>query len=144
MQTACMVYSLVTSLCGSWSAENIIEFYCEEVWGSMKRGIRGCTRLLLVAVLGLGLGAGTAYGQDAGSKALFGSRCEMCHGSDGHGTDMGKSLKVKDLTSKEVQSQTDAQLIHVISEGQNNMPPFKGSLKKEEIDGLVRYLRTLK
>jgi mono/diheme cytochrome c family protein len=57
---------------------------------------------------------------------------------------MGKSLKVVDLTSKEVQSQSDADLIHVISEGKNNMPPFKGSLNKDEITNVVRYLRTLK
>jgi mono/diheme cytochrome c family protein len=68
----------------------------------------------------------------------------MCHGADGHGSEMGKSLKVKDLTSQEVQSQTDAQLSHVISEGKNNMPPFKGSLSKDEIANVVRYVRTLK
>jgi mono/diheme cytochrome c family protein len=116
----------------------------------MRRELRVFTRLLLVAVgLGLSFCTGTAVGQDQGgasdaSKALFSSRCAMCHGADGHGSEMGKSLKVKDLTSKEVQSQSDAQLSHVIAEGQNNMPPFKGSLKKEEITDLVRYLRTLK
>lgn len=116
----------------------------------MKRELRGMSRLLLVAVgLGLGLSTQNALSQDHGSssaasKDLFDSRCAMCHGADGHGSEMGKSLKVKDLTSKEVQSQSDAQLIHVVSDGQNNMPPFKSSLKKEEISDLVRYLRTLK
>lgn len=115
----------------------------------MKREFRGMSRLLLIAIgLGLGLSTQSALSQDqgssSGSKDLFNSRCAMCHGTDGHGSEMGKSLKVKDLTSKEVQSESDAQLIHVISEGQNNMPPFKSSLKKEEISGLVRYLRTLK
>ena len=116
----------------------------------MRKEFRGCTRLLLVTVgLGLGLCANTALGQDHGSasadsKALFSSRCAMCHGADGHGSEMGKSLKVVDLTSKEVQSQSDADLIHVISEGKNNMPPFKGSLNKDEITNVVRYLRTLK
>jgi cytochrome c6 len=116
----------------------------------MKSEFRGMSRLLLVAVgLGLGLSTNNAFSQDQGnssasSKDLFNSRCAMCHGADGHGSEMGKSLKVKDLTSKEVQSQSDDQLIHVITDGQNNMPPFKSSLKKEEISGLVRYLRTLK
>lgn len=116
----------------------------------MKREFWGVSRLLLVAVgLGLSLSTHSALSQDqgnssAGSKDLFNSRCAMCHGADGRGSEMGKSLKVKDLTSKEVQSQSDAQLIHVISDGQNNMPPFKSSLKKEEIGELVRYLRTLK
>ena len=78
------------------------------------------------------------------SKSLFSSRCAMCHGADGHGSDMGKSLKVKDLTSKEVQSESDADLAHLIATGKNNMPPFKDSLKEDEIRGLVQYLRTLK
>jgi mono/diheme cytochrome c family protein len=78
------------------------------------------------------------------AKSLFSSRCAMCHGADGHGSDMGKSLKVKDLTSKEVQSESDTDLAHVIATGKNNMPPFKDSLKEEEIHGLVQYLRTLK
>jgi cytochrome c6 len=100
-------------------------------------------------VLGLAISSSGAVAQDhngpnAASKDLFSSRCAMCHGADGHGSDMGKSLKVKDLTSKEVQSQSDAELAHVISEGKNNMPPFKGSLKEEEIKGVIQYLRTLK
>lgn len=78
------------------------------------------------------------------AKSLFSSRCAMCHGADGHGSDMGKSLHVKDLTSKEVQSESDAELAHLIATGKNNMPPFKDSLKEDEIHGLVQYLRTLK
>jgi len=78
------------------------------------------------------------------AKTLFSSRCALCHGADGHGSDMGKSLKVKDLTSKEVQSQSDAELTRLISAGKNNMPPFKDALKEEEIRSLVQYLRTLK
>jgi cytochrome c6 len=78
------------------------------------------------------------------AKTIFSSRCALCHGADGHGSDMGKSLKVKDLTSKEVQSQSDEELTRVISAGKNNMPPFKDALKEEEIRSLVQYLRTLK
>jgi mono/diheme cytochrome c family protein len=95
-------------------------------------------------LLTMGVSAQEHAAPPAGAKDLFGSRCAMCHGADGHGSDMGKSLKVKDLTSKEVQSESDADLAHVIATGKNNMPPFKDSLKEDEIRGLVQYLRTLK
>lgn len=117
----------------------------------MRRNSRGLNvKLLLVtSALSFGLSSLTVMAQDrgsstAGSKDLFNSRCALCHGADGHGSDMGKTLKVKDLTSKEVQSQSDEELAHVIAEGKNNMPPFKGSLKKEEISDVIKYLRTLK
>lgn len=117
----------------------------------MRRECRriGIRLLTAAALLAFGLSTQGALAQDHGgateaSKTLFGSRCAMCHGADGHGSEMGKSLKIKDLTSKEVQSQSDAELEHVIAEGKNNMPPFKDSLKKEEISGVVQYLRTLK
>lgn len=105
--------------------------------------------LIMTAVFYFGFSAEPVLGQEHGtstsaSKTLFASRCALCHGADGHGSDMGKTLKVKDLTSKEVQSLSDDELAHVIAEGKNNMPPFKDSLKKEEITGVVQYLRTLK
>jgi mono/diheme cytochrome c family protein len=109
----------------------------------------GLSTLLITAAVCSGFSTREASGQEqaapsAASKALFSSRCALCHGADGHGSDMGKTLHVKDLTSKEVQSESDDELVQVISNGKNNMPPFKDSLKKEEITGLVQYLRTLK
>ncbi len=117
----------------------------------MKRACVGMTvgTFVVAATFWFGFSAQGASWQEepasaSASKALFNSRCALCHGPDGHGSDMGKTLKVKDLSSKEVQSLSNDDLIQVISAGKNNMPPFKDSLKKEEISGLVRYLRTLK
>ena len=36
-------------------------------------------------------------------------------------------MKIPDLHSAQVKSQSDTQLAAVISDGKNNMPPFKGS-----------------
>jgi len=78
------------------------------------------------------------------SKEIFARKCETCHGSDGAGTPVGKSLKVVDLRSPLVQKKSDADLEHVISEGKNSMPPFGNALSSDEVKALVSYVRTLK
>ena len=71
-------------------------------------------------------------------------KCATCHGQDGSGnTPVGKSLKVADLRSVEVQKKTDAELAQSIVEGKGNMPSFKSSVTEDEIRALVMYVRTL-
>ncbi len=82
-----------------------------------------------------------AHSQDA--PATFKSKCAACHATDGTGSPAGKKIGVKDLTSAEVQTMSDAELADVITNGKNKMPKF-GSLQPEEIKGLVAYIRTLK
>jgi cytochrome c6 len=57
---------------------------------------------------------------------------------------MGKTMKVKDLGSEEVQKQSDADLTTVIEKGKKPMPGYEGKLTKDQITDLVKYLRTLK
>jgi cytochrome c6 len=88
--------------------------------------------------------ANRAAAQDAAAGAtVYKSKCATCHGPDGAGTAMGKSLKVLDLRSSEVQSRSDAELIQVVSEGKNNMPGFKGNITDDEIQSVVKFVRTL-
>lgn len=82
-----------------------------------------------------------ASAQDA--AGLFKSKCAACHGADGTGSAMGKKMGAHDFTTAEVQGMTDAQLTDIITNGKNKMPKY-GSLKPEEIKGLVSYIRTLK
>ncbi len=85
-----------------------------------------------------------AASADEAEETAFKSSCAMCHGADGSGdTAVGKSMKIPDLHSAQVQSQSDAQLAEVISNGKNSMPPFKGSLSPEQIHGLVTHVRQL-
>jgi mono/diheme cytochrome c family protein len=79
--------------------------------------------------------------QDA--SALFKSKCAGCHGADGTGSAMGKKMGAHDFTSAEVQKMSDAELADIITNGKNKMPKY-GSLKPEEVKGLVAYVRTLK
>jgi mono/diheme cytochrome c family protein len=86
---------------------------------------------------------GFSHAQDGG-ETLFKRRCPACHGQDGKGeTPMGKKLGAANLTSTEVQSQSDAQLTDVITKGKNKMPSFDGKLSRDEIAELVAYIREL-
>jgi cytochrome c6 len=79
----------------------------------------------------------------AASGATFRTKCAMCHGQDGAGSTVGKSMNVPDLRSPAVQKLPDAQLAQIISEGKGGMPSFKGSLSEDQIHSLVSYVRSL-
>ncbi len=94
--------------------------------------------LLVIAML-----AGNATGADnAAGAAVYKSKCQTCHGPDGAGSPVGKSLKVADLRSAAVQSRPDAELTQVISDGKNNMPGFKGTISDDEITAVLAHVRT--
>ena len=99
----------------------------------------------LIVVMALAFVFSTvSFAADSGAD-LFTSKCAACHGADGKGeTTMGKNLKLKDLGSSEVQSKSDADLTTIISDGKKPMPGYKGKLTDAEIQGLVKYIRTLK
>lgn len=70
---------------------------------------------------------------------LFGSRgCAHCHGMDGKGTDRAPALR--DLRKKISTDKMHDQIVH----GGQGMPAFGDSLKPEEVDDLVSFLRAKK
>jgi len=79
----------------------------------------------------------------AASSATFRTNCAMCHGPNGGGSEVGKSMNVPDLRSPVVQKLTDAQLAQIISDGKGGMPPFKNSLSEDQIHSLVARIRSL-
>jgi len=79
----------------------------------------------------------------AASNATFRAKCAMCHGQDGGGSEVGKSMNVPDLRSPAVQKLPDVQLAQVIANGKGGMPPFKNSLSEEQIHSLVSYVHSL-
>jgi mono/diheme cytochrome c family protein len=96
----------------------------------------------LVAVTLLCL-ATPAQSQEDGAT-LFKLKCAACHGPDGKAeTTMGKTLKIRDLGSTAVQAQSDAQLTEIVTKGKNKMPAYDGKLTKEQITGLIAYVREL-
>jgi cytochrome c6 len=81
----------------------------------------------------------------ADGGADFKAKCAMCHGADGKGdTAMGKKYGLKDLGSAEVQKMSDAELTGIITNGKDKMPKYEGKLSKEQIEEVVKYIRTLK
>jgi mono/diheme cytochrome c family protein len=77
-------------------------------------------------------------------ETLFKATCTACHGPDGKSeTPRAKKLGAADLTSTEVQGQSDGKLISVITTGKNKMPSYDGRLNKDEIAELVAYIREL-
>jgi cytochrome c6 len=106
------------------------------------------TSMLLVLFVGLTFFVASivraAPGSDAAaSSAAFRTKCALCHGQDGAGSEVGKSMNVPDLRSPVVQKLTDAELAQIISNGKGGMPPFKNSLSEDQIHGLVGYVRSL-
>jgi cytochrome c6 len=96
--------------------------------------------LLIVVVLS----ASPVVSQDsAAGAAVYKAKCNTCHGPDGGGTAVGKSLQAADLRSAKVQSKSDAELIQTISDGKGNMPGFKGDITDEEIHAVLAHVRTL-
>lgn len=80
----------------------------------------------------------------AASSATFRTKCAMCHGPDGSGSEVGKSMNVPDLRSPAVQKLPDAQLAQIISDGKGGMPSFKNSLSEDQVHSLVAHIRSLR
>jgi cytochrome c553 len=85
-----------------------------------------------------------AAADSSDASTTFHTKCEMCHGPDGAGSELGKSLHVPDLRSLAVQKLPSAQLAQIISDGKAGMPPFKSSLSEDQIHSLVAHIRTLR
>src|ERR1700746_242670 len=101
-------------------------------------------RMLVLAVF-LGGAASVGFGEPANNSAAstYKTNCVSCHGQDGRGSAVGKSLHAADFHSAQVQQQSDEQLANVIAEGRGNMPAFATRLSKDQIDALVKYIRSL-
>ncbi|HEY4840176.1 MAG TPA: cytochrome c [Candidatus Acidoferrales bacterium] len=85
-----------------------------------------------------------AHAQDDGAKLYAASKCASCHGPDGAANvPAGKALKARDFHSPDVQGQSDADLIAVITTGKNKMPAYGKQLKPAEIAALAAYSRSL-
>jgi len=99
-------------------------------------------KTVALGALVLGLTTPTASSADS-SADLFKQKCAMCHGENGAGKG-----KVPALSSAEVQQKSDADFKTAIEKGVKNdkgmMPGYSGKLTPEQIDGLVKYVRSLK
>jgi cytochrome c6 len=88
--------------------------------------------------------AAVSFAAAPGAADTYKSKCATCHGPDGKGqTAIGKSMKVQDLSSAEVQKQSDADLQKIVTDGKGKMPAYKTKLSVADISSLVAYIRGL-
>jgi len=98
--------------------------------------------MAIVVLLGSASNAGAGNADDSVGAQAFKSNCVVCHGADGTGTPTGKALKAPDLHADVVQKMTKQQIEDQISNGKNNMPPFKNTLSKDQISALADYVHS--
>ncbi len=102
--------------------------------------------LVLGVVVSMSLPAvAQAKGATGAGQEVYNGKCKMCHGADGKGdTPMGKNMKLKDLSSSDVQGMHDSELKSLIENGKGKMPAYKGKLTDKQIDDVIVYLRSFK
>ena len=96
--------------------------------------------LLLLTVSTLRANPGPDKAATAGT---YRTKCAMCHGPDGAGSAVGKSMNIPDLRSSVVQNTADGELAQIISNGKGGMPAFKSSLSDDQMHALETYVRSL-
>ena len=75
--------------------------------------------------------------------ALFNAKCIMCHGQDGKGF---SAIHTPDFTDPKWQAGvTDQQIFDTIKNGKKDtmMKPFGDKLKDDEIQALVKFIRSV-
>ena len=83
-----------------------------------------------------------AFGQAAD---LYKTKCASCHGADGKAdTPIGKKMAVKSFTDPDVAKNTDQSWFEITKKGKGKMPGYDGKLTDDQINELVKYIRTLK
>ena len=76
---------------------------------------------------------------------IYKAKCAACHGKKGDGdTMLGKNMNVRPLGSDDVQKQSDNDLFSIISKGKRRMPAYDNRLSRNQIEDLVKYIRTLR
>lgn len=108
-------------------------------------------RLAMIALLGVALAAQNrptsklAGTEVARGKAVFDSKCAVCHYDASTAKKIGPGLKnlFRRGTYSNGAPVDDASLERWIEKGGKNMPGFKDPLSAEQIRDLIAYLKTL-
>jgi cytochrome c6 len=96
---------------------------------------------LFLAIISMGW---TCFAAEAGAD-VYKAKCQMCHGPNGVPSPaMAKSMNLRDLGSAEVQKQSDAEMKTVVEKGKGKMTGFAGKLTPEQVDEVVKYIRSFK
>jgi len=100
----------------------------------------GTATLAAALLAGVCLVGTSARADVATGAATYKAKCAMCHGPDGKGKE---AMKTRDLSSADVQKQSDADLSGIITSGKGKMPAYK-TMTPEQVKDLVGFIRSLK
>ena len=101
----------------------------------------GAVTFATVLVAGTCLFSSPAKADVAAAEATFKTKCVGCHGADGKGKE---AMKTRDLSSADVQKQSDADLSGIITNGKPpKMPPYK-TMTPDQVKDMVGFIRSLK
>jgi len=105
--------------------------------------MRQIVRLGVVAVVVGLLGAAALAADAQDGKALFESKCAMCHGKDGVAKSMAKGAA--NLNDPKFQEANTAKAIEVVvADGKGKMKGLKDKLNPEQISAIAAHVKTLK
>jgi cytochrome c6 len=100
----------------------------------------GGMTLAAVLLAGVCLLSSPAKADVAAAEATYKAKCAGCHGADGKGKE---AMKTRDLSSADVQKQSDADLSGIITNGKGKMPPYK-AMSADQVKDMVAFIRSLK
>jgi mono/diheme cytochrome c family protein len=101
---------------------------------------------MVVVAAVIAAGAAGASAQDLDGQPIFNQRCAMCHGKTGTPPPF-YAKKVKPIGDAEWQkARSDEQIRKAIEDGVKGtlMASFKEAYAPEELDALVKHIRSLK
>ena len=82
----------------------------------------------------------------AATRGVFVKNCQNCHGPTGAGGPVkledGTKLKVPSLRQGHALRHPDSDFVKQISKGGDGMPAFKDKLTPQQVDELVRFIRS--
>ena len=82
----------------------------------------------------------------AATRGVFVKNCQNCHGPTGSGGPVkledGTRLKVPSLRQGHALRHPDSDFVKQINKGGDGMPAFKDKLTAQQIDELVRFIRS--
>ena len=105
------------------------------------RSPRHAVPILVLALCAL-LALTTVIAAEDG-KALYGSKCAMCHGADGVAKPIAKGSRNFNDPAFQKEATADS-IVKVASEGKGKMPAYEKSLGADKCKDLVAFVRTLK
>ncbi len=98
--------------------------------------------LVYVALIAFVVAVAPAMAAEDG-KALYESKCAMCHGKDGVAKPMAKGAgNFNDAAWQK--GATEASISKVIEDGKGKMPGQKGKLTPDQIKAVAGYVKTIK